>query len=77
MISKASNDIFVPITVGGGIRKIKDIQNALNSGADKYINTQCIKTPEFIDEASKVFGSQCIVASIEAKRDYNGNWYAY
>ncbi len=78
VISKASDDIFVPITVGGGIRKIEDIQNALNSGADKVsINTQSIKTPEFIDEASKVFGSQCIVASIEAKHDYDGNWYVY
>ena len=78
VISKASNDIFVPITVGGGIRKIEDIQNALNSGADKVsINTQSIKTPEFINEASKVFGSQCIVASIEAKRNYDDNWYAY
>ena len=78
VISKASNDIFVPITVGGGIRKIEDIQNALNSGADKVsINTQSIKTPDFINEASKVFGSQCIVASIEAKRDYDDNWYVY
>ncbi len=78
IIEKATNDIFVPITVGGGIRNVNDIQNALNSGADKVaINTQAIKTPNFIKEASRVFGSQAIVASIDAKKISSEKWVAY
>lgn len=80
LIELACKDIFVPITVGGGIRTIEDIQKALNSGADKVaINTQAIRQPDFIEKASKIFGSQCIVLSIEAKRkskDTSG-WEAY
>jgi len=78
IISNATKDVFVPITVGGGIRNINDIQIALNSGADKVaINTQAVKNPLFIKEASEVFGSQCIVASIEAKRTNQSSWEAY
>jgi len=68
IIKQACKDVFVPITVGGGIRKIEDIQTALNAGADKVaINTKAIKTPSFISEVAQVFGSQCIVSSIVAK----------
>ena len=78
IIQKACKDVFIPITVGGGIRNIKDIQQALNSGADKVaINTQAINNPQFIQEASKIFGSQCIVSSIEAKKISDGKWEAY
>ncbi len=78
IIEKACEEVFVPITVGGGIRTINDIQTALNSGADKVaINTQAINNPEFITEASKVFGSQCIVASIVAKKLSDNKWEAY
>ncbi|RLA77105.1 MAG: imidazole glycerol phosphate synthase cyclase subunit, partial [Epsilonproteobacteria bacterium] len=78
IIKEASKDIFVPITVGGGIRKIEDIQEALNAGADKVaINTQAIRNPEFIKDASKVFGSQCIVSSIVAKRIAPNRWEAF
>tara|TARA_B100000029_G_scaffold516626_1_gene631938 strand:+ start:12937 stop:13665 length:729 start_codon:yes stop_codon:yes gene_type:complete len=77
IISKATNDIFVPIVVGGGIRTIDDISLALQSGADKVaINTQAIRTPKFLKEASYVYGSQCIVSSIDVKRDGN-SWRAY
>jgi len=70
IINKACENIFVPITVGGGIRKIKDIQNALNAGADKIaINTQAVKDPNFLTRASEIFGSQCIVSSIDAKKN--------
>lgn len=70
IIQKACEEVFIPITVGGGIRKIEDIQIALNAGADKIaINTQSINTPEFITEATKIFGSQCIVSSIVAKKN--------
>jgi len=78
IIQKACTDVFVPITVGGGIRNLDDIQIALNSGADKVaINTQAINTPEFITQASKVYGSQCIVSSIVAKKISDNKWEAY
>ncbi len=78
IIEKACLDVFVPITVGGGIRSISDIKKALDSGADKVaINTMAVKNPNFISEASKVFGSQCIVASIDAKLISNGKWEVY
>ena len=78
IIKKASKDIFVPITVGGGIRNIADIQTALNAGADKVaINTQAIQNPEFIADAAKIFGSQCIVSSIVAKKTSSNSWEAY
>ncbi len=78
IIEKACEEIFVPITVGGGIRNINDIQIALNSGADKTaINTAAVKNPNFIKEASKVFGSQCIVSSIDAKKNNNNFWEVY
>ncbi|MFL0802357.1 MAG: imidazole glycerol phosphate synthase cyclase subunit [Agarilytica sp.] len=78
IIEKACADVFVPITVGGGIRTLEDIQTALNAGADKVaINTRAVQEPCFIEKASKVFGSQCIVASIEAKSISDGQWEAY
>ncbi|MFN3666183.1 MAG: imidazole glycerol phosphate synthase subunit HisF [Sediminibacterium sp.] len=77
IIEKACKDVFIPITIGGGIRRVADIEKALKSGADKIaINTQAIKTPQIIKEASRIYGSQCIVASIEAKKKGN-SWEAY
>ena len=67
LIKIACKDIFIPITVGGGIRTIDDIKNTLNSGADKVaINTQAVKDPNFIRKASKIFGSQCISIGVDA-----------
>ena len=78
IINKACENIFVPITVGGGIRKIKDIQIALNAGADKIaINTQAVKDPNFLTRASEIFGSQCIVSSIDAKKNSDNKWEVY
>ncbi|MGE4398768.1 MAG: imidazole glycerol phosphate synthase subunit HisF [Campylobacterales bacterium] len=78
IIEKACKNIFVPITVGGGIRSIADIKLALSIGADKVaINTQAVKNPAFIEEASRVFGSQCIVSSIVAKKISKDKWEAY
>jgi cyclase len=77
IINNATKHVFVPITIGGGIRKLEDIEQALNSGADKIaINTQAIKTPEFIEEASRIYGSQAIIGSIEAKKK-GDTWEAY
>ncbi len=78
IVEKASDEIFVPLTVGGGIRSIEDIQRLLRAGADKVaINTAATKTPALITEAAKRFGSQCIVISIEAKTVGAGCWEAY
>ncbi len=77
IIKNASKEIFIPIIIGGGIRSIHDIELALNSGADKItLNTHAIKNPELIKEASRIYGSQCIVGSIEAKRKGN-SWEAF
>lgn len=75
VIKQAAQNVFVPITVGGGIRSLKDINLALRNGADKVaINTAAIKNPVILKEASRMFGSQCIVLSIEAKRRNNKYW---
>jgi cyclase len=77
LVAVACKEIFVPITVGGGIRSLKDIEFALKSGADKVgVNTQAIREPRFITNAARAYGSQCIVGSIEAKKR-NGQWEAY
>ena len=74
----AAKNIFVPITAGGGVRSINDVQNLLNSGADKVsINTAAIKNPSLITEISEKFGSQCMVLSIEACKQNDGSWEAY
>ena len=69
IIFNASKEIFVPLTVGGGIRTIKDAEKSFESGADKIsINSQAVKNPDFIKVLSKKFGSQSIVVSIETKK---------
>ena len=78
LLKSVTDSIFIPFTVGGGIRSIHDINNALRSGADKVaINTYAIHHPGFITEAAKEFGSQCVVLSVEAKRQPGGKWEAY
>ena len=77
VIDKSSKNIFVPITAGGGIRKSEDISDLLNSGADKVaINTTIVKNPDLIGQFAEKFGSQCIVASIHAKKN-NNDWDVY
>lgn len=78
MITKTAQQIFIPLTVGGGIRTLDDIKNALRAGADKVaINTAAIRNPSFIKEASKKFGSSTIVVAIEAIRQPGGEYYAF
>jgi imidazole glycerol-phosphate synthase subunit HisF len=78
IIKRAANQIYVPITVGGGIRSLDDVHMMLRSGADKVaINTAAIARPALIAEVSKRFGSQCMVLSVEAKRSAPGRWEAY
>lgn len=69
VVEQVASQVFIPLTVGGGIRKLEDIRNMLNAGADKVsINTAAVFNPELVKEASEYFGSQCIVVAIDAKR---------
>ena len=78
VVERTAAHIFVPLTVGGGIRSLQDITTLLRAGADKVaINTAAVQRPELIREASRIFGSQCIVLSIEAKRQPDGHYEAY
>lgn len=78
IIEQASNDIFIPLTVTGGIRSIENARSALLSGADKVgVNTAAIKNPELISQIAFQFGVQCMVQSIEAKETGPGSWEVY
>jgi cyclase len=68
-VEQIASEVFIPLTVGGGIRTVDDIRTMLNAGADKVsINSAAVKNPEFVREASERFGAQCIVVAIDAKR---------
>lgn len=78
IVEKTSEEIFIPLTVGGGLRSLRDIKTVLRSGAEKVaLNTAFIKRPELIREASEEFGSSTIVVSIEAKRQPDGTYECY
>jgi len=78
IISRTAREIFIPLTVGGGLRSIDDIRNVLRAGADKVsLNTAAIKNPALIKEAALKFGSSTIVVSIEAIKQDNGSYLAY
>ena len=77
MVKRVADCIFIPFTVGGGIRSVDDFNEILRAGADKVsVNSAAIKRPELIKEASQKFGSQCVVAAIDAKRKGN-SWEVY
>ncbi len=78
LISKAAEEIFIPITVGGGLRTVQDIRQVLHAGADKVVlNTAAIKNPNLISEAAHIFGSSTIVVAIEAIRQPSGQYHAF
>lgn len=78
LIQRMADQVYVPITVGGGIRSLDDVSKMMHSGADKVaINTAAIGRPELINEVSRRFGSQCMVLGIEAKRVGDNRWEAY
>jgi cyclase len=78
VVKQVAKEVFIPLTVGGGIRELSDIYNLLNVGCDKVsINSAAIKRPSFIEEGAKRFGSQCIVVAIDAKRVANGKWHIF
>jgi cyclase len=69
VVARTAERVFMPLTVGGGVREVADIRNLLNAGADKVsINTAAVHRPEFVREAAERFGSQCIVVAIDARR---------
>jgi cyclase len=73
IVRRTAEEIFIPLTVGGGVRNLEDIRKLLKAGADKVsINTAAVKDPHFVERASKRFGSQCIVIAIDAKRKGEG-----
>ncbi|MFH0709824.1 MAG: imidazole glycerol phosphate synthase subunit HisF [Pseudomonadota bacterium] len=77
IVEQVAREVFIPLTVGGGIRELNDIYRLLNVGCDKVsINSAAIKRPEFIDEGAKRFGSQCIVVAIDVKRT-GQQWNVY
>lgn len=76
IVSKTAENVFIPLTVGGGVRSINDVTDLLKAGADKVaMNSAATKNPELIKEASLRFGSQCIVVAIDAKRCSDGTWH--
>jgi cyclase len=73
-VERMAGQVFIPLTVGGGVRELQDIRNLLNAGADKVaINSAAIHNPEFVREAAQRFGSQCIVVAIDAKQVEQGD----
>lgn len=78
VVERTASEVFIPLTVGGGIRSIEDIRRILNAGADKIsINSAAIKDPNLITQAAERFGSQCIVSAIDAKRKASGGFEVY
>lgn len=78
VVRRTAEKVFIPLTVGGGVRKIEDIRELLNAGADKVsLNTSAVLNPDLIEQASKKFGNQCIVVAVDAKHSANNTWKVY
>lgn len=77
-VRETTKKIFIPITVGGGIRNVSDVDDLLRAGADKVaINTAAVRFPELINQITNKYGSQCLVLSIQAKKDESGDWNVF
>ena len=78
MVRRVAEKVFIPFTVGGGIRTVQDFRTLLREGADKIsINSSALARPELISEAAEIFGSQCVVVAIDARRREDGGWSVY
>ncbi len=78
VVEKTAKEIFIPLTVGGGVREMQDIRDLLNAGADKVaINSAAVENPEFVREASNTCGNQCIVVAIDARQTTFGEWEVF
>lgn len=78
IIEQVANQVFIPLTVGGGVRQVEDVRNLLNAGADKVsINTSAVLNPQLVADAAGRYGSQCIVVAIDAKQVQPGHWEVF
>ena len=78
VVKRTAERVFVPLCVGGGISSVGDFRDTLRAGADKVsVNSQAVKNPKLISDAAEIFGSQCVVVGIDAKRDGNGGYTVY
>ncbi len=78
IIEQVAEQVFIPLTVGGGVREVQDVRNLLNAGADKVsINTSAVLNPQLVADASARYGSQCIVVAIDAKQTGPGKWEVF
>jgi cyclase len=78
IIEQVAEQVFIPLTVGGGVREVQDVRNLLNAGADKVsINTSAVVNPQLVADASARYGSQCIVVAIDAKQVASGKWEVF
>lgn len=78
VVEQVAGEVFIPLTVGGGVRTVEDVRRLLNAGADKVsINTAAVSNPQLVQDASAKVGSQCIVAAIDAKQTSRGKWEVF
>ena len=78
IIEQVAEQVFIPLTVGGGVRQVEDVRNLLNAGADKVsINTSAVLNPQLVADAAARYGSQCIVVAIDAKQVKPGHWEVF
>ncbi len=78
IIEQVAEQVFIPLTVGGGVRQVEDVRNLLNAGADKVsINTSAVVNPQLVADAAARYGSQCIVVAIDAKQVAPGQWQVF
>jgi cyclase len=78
LAKRAADEVFVPFTIGGGVREVADAQAVLDAGADKVsVNSAVVARPDLIDEMARVFGAQCVVLAIDAKRAAEGGWEVF
>src|SRR5579872_6600155 len=78
VVARTAREVFIPLTVGGGIRSVEDARKILHSGADKVsVNTAAVRRPELISELSREFGAQAVVLAIDARRQSPGKWHVY
>jgi cyclase len=78
IIEQVAEQVFIPLTVGGGVREVQDVRNLLNAGADKVsINTSAVVNPQLVADAAARYGSQCIVVAIDAKKTAPGKWEVF
>jgi cyclase len=78
VIGRVADQVFIPLTVGGGVRRVEDVRKLLNAGADKVsINTSAVENPDLVEEAACRFGSQAIVVAIDARAKEGGGWEVY